>query len=99
MESTRYDPTTVHMRNLVTSPQVTVHLEDAAAAVIAEGEATHALVTDAEAHELASASQAKYGYASSARDYVEAGVWRMQPSKVIAWTTLYEDATKFVFAH
>jgi len=48
------------------------------------------------ARQLAAASKAKYGYSPSVASYL-AGVWRLQPVKVMAWTTLYIDATRFRF--
>jgi hypothetical protein len=48
------------------------------------------------AQRLAAAAEAKYGYPQSAASYQE-GVWRLQPVKVLAWTTLYVDATRFRF--
>jgi hypothetical protein len=50
----------------------------------------------ATARRLADAAQAKYGYPQLAASYLE-GVWRLQPTKVMAWTRLYVDATRFTF--
>ena len=48
------------------------------------------------AQRLVRASTAKYGYSQSAASYL-AGAWRLQPVKVLAWTMLYVDATRFHF--
>jgi len=45
---------------------------------------------------LAAAAKSKYGYPQSAAEYLT-GVWRLQPAKVLAWTQLYVDATRFRF--
>ena len=42
------------------------------------------------------ASKAKYGYDLPVEIYL-AGVWSLTPAKVMAWTDLTVDATRFVF--
>jgi hypothetical protein len=90
------DPATVHIRNLRRAGRATLHLEDGEAAVIVEGDAEWVTPTKVLAQRLAAAAKAKYGYVQSAASYQE-GVWRLQPVKVLAWTTLYVDATRFRF--
>jgi hypothetical protein len=90
------DPATVHIRNLRRNVRATLHLEDGESAVIVEGDAEWVTPSKAVAQRLAAAATAKYGYAQSAASYQE-GVWRLQPVKVLAWTTLYVDATRFRF--
>ena len=90
------DPATVHIRNLRRDGRATLHLEDGESAVIVEGTAQWVTPSKALAQRLAAASKAKYGYSESAASY-GAGVWRLQPIKVLAWTTLYVDATRFHF--
>jgi hypothetical protein len=46
---------------------------------------------------LLAASKRKYGYAPPADAYA-GGVWRLRPAKVMAWTSLPVDATRFLFA-
>lgn len=89
-------PHTVHARNLTSSPVCNVHLEDTEAATILEGTAALDLPTAAQAHDLAAASRAKYGYAPPVEAF-EAGVWRVRPSVVLAWTEIHRDATRFRF--
>lgn len=89
-------PDTVHARNLSASPACVVHLEDTEAATILEGSAVLDLPSAAQALELAAASRAKYGFAPPAEDF-EAGVWRVRPSVVLAWTEIQRDATRFRF--
>jgi Pyridoxamine 5'-phosphate oxidase len=90
------DPATVHIRNLRRDGRATLHLEDGESAVIVEGVAEWVTPSKASGRRLAAASKAKYGYSQSAASYL-AGVWRLQPAKVLAWTTLYVDATRFHF--
>jgi Pyridoxamine 5'-phosphate oxidase len=91
------DPATVHIRNLSRDGRATLHLEDGESAVIVEGTAQLVTPSRALAKRLAAAAKAKYGYSDTAASY-EAGVWRLQPLKVLAWTTLYVDATRFRFS-
>jgi Pyridoxamine 5'-phosphate oxidase len=90
------DPATVHIRNLRRNVRATLHLEDGESAVIVEGDAEWVTPSKAVAQRLAAAATAKYGYVQSAASYQE-GVWRLQPVKVLAWTMLYVDATRFRF--
>jgi Pyridoxamine 5'-phosphate oxidase len=90
------DPATVHIRNLRRDGRVTLHLEDGESAVIVEGIATWTTPSRTVAQRLAAEAKAKYGYAQSAKSYL-AGVWRLEPVKVMAWTRLYLDATRFRF--
>jgi len=89
-------PETVKHRNLLANPNVSLHLEDAAAAVIVEGvcELTRPDVPKAE--NLAKSSKDKYGYGPPASTYL-AGVWCLRPVRVLAWTDITSDATRFVF--
>jgi hypothetical protein len=90
------DPATVHIRNLRRDGRATLHLEDGESAVIVEGTAEWVTPSKSVAQRLVVASKAKYGYSDSAAGYL-AGLWRLQPIKVLAWTTLYVDATRFLF--
>lgn len=84
---------TVHLRNLGANPLAAVHLPDPAAAVIVEGRASWVVPTAASARALAAASKKKYGWGSS----YEGGVWLLRPVRVLAWTALHRDATRFTF--
>jgi hypothetical protein len=88
-------PDTVHLRNLRANPAAAVHLEDALAAVIVEGTAEWTVPSRAGARELAAASKAKYGW-GAASSYAD-GVWVLRPARVLAWTALNRDATRFTF--
>jgi len=90
------DPATVHIRNLRRDGRAVLHMEDGDSVVIVEGIAEWTTPSKTDARGIARASKAKYGYSDSAASYL-AGVWRLQPVKVLAWTTLYVDATRFHF--
>jgi hypothetical protein len=90
------DPATVHIRNLRRDARATLHLADGDSAVIVEGVAEWVTPSKSVAQRLVAAAKAKYGYSESAASY-QAGVWRLQPAKGLAWTTLYVDATRFLF--
>jgi hypothetical protein len=90
------DPATVHIQNLRRDGRATLHLEDGESAVIVEGTAEWTTPPEPDPQRLAAAATAKYGYSQSAAAYLE-GVWRLQPAKVLAWNTLYVDATRFRF--
>jgi Pyridoxamine 5'-phosphate oxidase len=90
------DAATVHIRNLRRDGRATLHLEDGESAVIVEGTAKWVTPSETVARRLAAAAESKYGYPQSAAEYLT-GVWRLQPAKVLAWTLLYVDATRFRF--
>lgn len=91
------DPATVHIRNLRRDGRATLHLDEGGdAAVIVEGVANWVTPSKSVAQRLVAAAKAKYGYSDTVAGYL-AGVWRLQPAKVLAWNTLYVDATRFLF--
>jgi nitroimidazol reductase NimA-like FMN-containing flavoprotein (pyridoxamine 5'-phosphate oxidase superfamily) len=89
-------PETVKHRNLLGNPNVALHLDGADAAVIVEGRCTVVEVSEEFADQLVAESAAKYGYAPPRAAYLS-GVWALMPTKVLAWSDLTADATRFVF--
>ncbi len=87
---------TVKHRNLLADGRATVHLPDAGAAVIIEGRCELVTPDGPTVKRLRAASKEKYGWAPPAAGYA-AGVWCLRPSKVMAWTSLPVDATRFLF--
>ena len=87
---------TVWQKNVDHDPRVAVHLDDSAAAVIVEGTCAVEVPGLEEAEALVAASRSKYGYAPPVEAYLS-GVWTLTPDKVLAWTDLTADATRFVF--
>jgi hypothetical protein len=90
------DPVSVHVRNMRRDSRATLHLEDGEAAVIVDGTTEWVMPSKTVAQRLATATTAKYRYPQSASDHLE-GVWRLRPAKVLAWNTLYINATRFLF--
>ena len=88
--------TTVKHRNLLGNPAMSLHLEDAVAAVVVEGRCHIATPTQAEAEDLAARSAGKYGMAPPPEVYLQ-GVWCLVPRRAMAWTDVSVDATRFVF--
>ena len=89
-------PETVKHANLQAEPRVALHLPDAQAAVIVEGRCEVVIPSQAEAEALADASKQKYGYGVPAEVY-RTGVWELTPTKVLAWSDLTVDPTRFLF--
>jgi nitroimidazol reductase NimA-like FMN-containing flavoprotein (pyridoxamine 5'-phosphate oxidase superfamily) len=87
-------PTTVKHANLSNDPRAALHLPDPMAATIVEGTCAIEVPSDAEAEELAAAMQRKYGYGPPAGVY-RGGVWVLRPAKVMAWSDLTTDPTRF----
>lgn len=94
-------PETLHARNIVQNPHVTLHLEDGEQAVIAEGTSAPVGKPDPGlAEKIAIAYCAKYrehGYAPEPNQWDEGGLYAFTPKKVLAWTVFFENPTKFTF--
>lgn len=88
--------TTVRHRNLLADGRAALHLADATSAVIVDGVCTIEQPSDEFASDLAARSKAKYGYGPPASVY-KGGVWALRPVRVMAWTDLTVDATRFLF--
>lgn len=85
-------------RNLAGNPAVCLHLESGSDVVILHGEVEELNGEDGElSQRLADASNAKYGYGSKAEDYLAGGTFVFTPRRVIAWKTLFKDATRWEF--
>ncbi len=92
------DPATRWRRNLAVNERASVTLQEADSAVILEG-AVSRVTPDAHlASSLAAQANAKYeAAAQSAADYgVE--ICRFKPHSALAWTLLFQDATRFRFS-
>ena len=88
--------TTVKHHNLLSNPRVSLHLDDAGDVVIVEGRCEVVRPSPEFADRLVEASKEKYGYAPPAGVYL-GGVWQMTPARVLAWTDVSSDATRFTF--
>lgn len=91
------DPQSRWQRNLRANPKSSINLEDAEHAVILQGETT-ILVPDSQlVSRLVDASNAKYKMGQKAADYEGEPVCAFSPDIILAWDTLYQDATRFDF--
>ncbi len=94
-------PETRHARNLETNEHATLHLESGNDVVIMDGIAKPASKPDPKlARRLSAAYCAKYasdGYAPTPSQWDEGGLYVFIPRQCIAWTSFYENPTKFLF--
>jgi hypothetical protein len=75
-----------------------VHLESGSDVVILYGEVRELGGEDRTlAQRMTGAANEKYGYGTKAEDYLVGGTFAFTPRKVIAWKTLYQDATRWEF--
>ena len=82
-------------RNLANNPGASIKREDCWQAVIAQGEVEIVQPDHPLAVRLAEASNEKYDYGQKPEDYEGVGISMFKPRVVVAWKTLYEDATRF----
>ena len=85
-------------RNVRANPNVCVTLEEAESAVIMEGTVTVETPDADLAAALNADAVAKYEWATPGVEQYQAQTCVLRPRKVLAWTLLYRDATRFVFA-
>lgn len=93
-------PETRHARNIVVNPNVNVHLEDGARAVILEGQARAIVPSEALGMALAQEYARKYaalGYSPAPDSWNAGGLYEITVQSVIAWTSFADDPTKFEF--
>lgn len=89
-------PSTRWRRNLATNRQAAVNLEDTEKPIILEGTVSISNLNQDLAEEVANTSNSKYGFGQTPDQYRrEACVFI--PQSVIAWTGVFENATKFLF--
>ena len=91
------DPASRWFRNLQINPRVSLNLEDADRAVIADGEVETIRADTDLAVQLCDASNAKYQMGQTVSDYDGAELNRFRPNVVLAWNLLYKDATRFTW--
>jgi hypothetical protein len=94
-------PDTVHNRNLQHNRSLTMHIGDGMKAIIVEGDADFIHTTQAVAQRLSDENKRKYshyGIEMPPETYMERGVWALKARRVLAWNTLFEDATRFTFS-
>jgi hypothetical protein len=92
-------PDTVHNRNLKDNPSVVVHIGDGLEATIVEGQSHHMIASPELATELAAEQNRKYPHYGKAKPetYLTRGVFAVRAHRVLAWTNLPVNATRFLF--
>jgi len=94
-------PETRHAQNIMKNPHVSLHLESGNQVVMMEGTSTPAeKPTPDFANQLAQAIGNKYsdqGYSPEPTQWDEGGLYVFTPRQCIAWTSFYENPTKFIF--
>ena len=92
---------TRHAKNISKNPHVSLHLESGSDVVIVEGLAQE--IQNPErglAEKIANSYSCKYselGYSPQPDQWDDGGLYEMRINKVIVWTCLQDDPTKFVF--
>lgn len=94
-------PETLHARNLLQNPHVTLNLESGSKAIILEGTSAPVGKPSPElGKRLAKAYQKKYkpmGYSPKPHQWDEGGLYVFTPRQCIAWSNFTQDPTKFIF--
>jgi hypothetical protein len=93
-------PETRHARNILENPNTTVNLEDGQKAIILEGTSVPAPKPTPEFAQRLVAAFHKYaedGYTPEATQWDEGGLYVFTPRQCLAWTTFFENPTKFIF--
>jgi Pyridoxamine 5'-phosphate oxidase len=88
---------TVWHRNLASNAEIAMHLEDSMRVVVVEGLAASDIPSLELARRLSAASKQKYGYGPEPDLYLASGVLTLRPRRVVAWTKLTENTTRFRF--
>ncbi len=82
-------------KNLAAQPQVCVNLENAEEATILHGTVKELRCDQELAERLAAASNEKYNFGQTAKDYLENAIFAFSPEVAFAWKVLYKDATRW----
>ena len=93
-------PETRHSRNIELNPNVSVHLESGAEAIILEGTSRPAEKPSPELGERLSEAYQKYkdlGYTPGPHSWDKGGLFVFTPRQCIAWSNFTQNPTKFVF--
>ena len=93
-------PETRHARNILENPNTTVNLEDGLKAIILEGTSVPAPNPTPEFAQRLVAAYGKYaedGYTPELTQWDEGGLYVFTPRQCLAWTTFFENPTKFIF--
>jgi hypothetical protein len=92
---------TRRFQNLSRKPAVVVSSERGDDVVIVEGDAERVFELDAGLAERLVGGYSKYkathGYEADPANWAGGGIWRVRPSKVLAWSSFPRDATRWTF--
>lgn len=91
---------TVHNRNIAKNPAAVMHVGDGIKAIIVEGEVATASPTREIAQRLSDTTNVKYAHYdmnTTADTYLSGDYLALKARRVLAWTFLPEDATRFLF--
>ena len=91
------DPKSRWQRNIRTNRTVSLNLENANRAVIVQGVVSAERPDRALAMKLVTHSNEKYDMGQKLGEYENQVIGVLTPEVVLAWDTLYEDATRFQF--
>ena len=92
---------TVHNRNLTLNRSVTMHFGDRMTAIIVEGEARIGRAGPSIAQRLAddqNREYSHYGMKATTEQYTSMEPWSLRATRVLAWTNLPINATRFTFS-
>jgi hypothetical protein len=93
-------PETVHMRNASRAPSAVMHAGEPLSPIIVEGTIDEVTPSPEDAQRLADAQNTKYagyGMNATADTYLQGGVFALRADRVLAWTDLAQNATRFLF--
>jgi len=94
-------PETQHSRNIIKNPYVSLHLENGYKVVIMEGASKTADKPMPEFAQLLSEvitnKYASQGYSPKPNQWDDGGLYVFTPRQCLAWTSFYENPTKFIF--
>jgi uncharacterized pyridoxamine 5'-phosphate oxidase family protein len=92
-------PKTRWVQEIATNPHVAIHLDGTDEVIVLEGDAEVLRSVELDqAERLAAASNVKFPeYRMTSDVYVQRGAIAIRPRKVIAWTDLTRDPTRFRF--
>jgi hypothetical protein len=92
-------PSTVHSRIIKRNPWVTMHIGDGISVVIVEGRVSRFKPDRQLAEALAKGAEKykHYGYNMNAEQYMASEVTALMAEKIMAWTNLPVNATRFRF--
>ena len=93
-------PETIHARNLLKNPYITLNLESGSEAIILEGTSRPAGKPSPELGKKLAQAYKKYkalGYAPKPDSWDQGGLYVFTPRQCIAWSNFTQNPTKFVF--